>query len=213
MPLAGPINFPVVPPIASDALTIFDANNIFQSAAQAIMQIDPNTDTQAFYKVRTAFPQTGAPAFKITDDVVFVIPKPIDDDYNRVRDEAYQNISNELVQKQINYTRAWEVSLSVWGPNSLDNWRALRSGFLDTQEIHDFLATQGGLYIIPDIPEPMRAPENFEGQWWERVEGVMRFYEAVSETVDYQSVASVEVIVQESDKGILADITIAEPSS
>lgn len=208
MPIAGPIAFPSTPMVTSDALTIFDLNNIFTSASQAILQIDPNTDSQAFYKVRTTFPTAGAPAFKITDDVLFVTPKPIDDDYNRVRDEEYVDISPTEVHKVVSYTRVLRVEFCVFGPNSLDNARALRSGYLE-QLIHDFLEYQG-LYLIPDNAEPSRNPENFDGQWWERVDFALRFNELVHETTVLQTVKSVEVIVDDASSPThpVADITV-----
>ena len=51
------------------------------------------------------------------------------------------------------------------------------------------------LYLIPDSAEPLRAPELFSGEWWDRADFRARYYEGVTETIAQQTVASAEVIL------------------
>jgi hypothetical protein len=118
------------------------------------------------------------------------------------------NILNVLgggLTKTTNYTRVWRVYWDVYGPNSFDNARLLRTRLFD-QDVHDQFSA-ALLWMVTDPAAPVRAPELFANQWWERVSFSARFNEFVTETLTDQAVASTEVIVLNSG-GTIADIEV-----
>lgn len=154
--------------------------------------------------VRVDWQQQGQPFQKITDDVTYLRCVEEDDLYNRVRDVQY--IQNGFV-KVTSYTRVWRVYWTVYGPNSSDNARKLRSRLFD--EDVEALIEGAQLYWIPDPSAPTRVPEEWgTGQWWERVDFSARFNELVKEQYSAQSVISAEVIGFESIAGQIFDLEI-----
>lgn len=113
-----------------------------------------------------------------------------------------------IVTKITNYTRVWEVYFTVYGPNSFDNARKIRSRLFD-QDIHDQFA-QSQLYWVTDPPAPRRVPEFKDEQWWERVDFTARFNEFVTETYTAPVVQSAEIIVLNEEDAELFDITLPE---
>lgn len=148
------------------------------------------------YNVRIGWPTAGAPAWAITDDVCFVQAIETDDDYDRLREVQELTNGDGTLTEQTSYTRVWEISHAIYGPNSFDHARLIRSGLFQ-QKYHDVLVAgleyNSGLYLMSDIRPPMRAPELFEGQWWERTEFRYRLNELVIENDIVNAVKSVEV--------------------
>jgi hypothetical protein len=105
-----------------------------------------------------------------------------------------------------NYTRCWTIRFVAYGPNSLDNLRAVRSAM--SQPYFTGQLALGQLFPVPDSAAPTRNPELHNAQWWERADLSVDMYEWVSEAITRQTIASVEVIVEESIGGIVADITV-----
>ena len=146
-------------------------------------------------RVRTSWEQKGAPAFAITDDVLFLQCVPNSSSYN-VRDESWTEVTGnpEIMLKNRSYTREWRVSFIAYGPNSFDSIRLIKTMLLEDFS-HDMLAREN-LYYVPDTNTPVRNPELFESQWWERVDYVANFNEYVNESITLDKVASIPVIGQ-----------------
>ena len=55
--------------------------------------------------------------------------------------------------------------------------------------------TAKDVYLVPDVKSPQRAPENFEGQWWDRSDLTAHFNNLVSldELVPYLKSANISV--------------------
>ena len=123
-----------------------------------------------------------------------------------MRDEPYDKIREEVnepegqtditLTQSWNYTRVWTIRLCAYGPNSYDHLRAVRSAIM--QEYFCDLLAEGMLFPVPDAPPPIRAPELFNAQWWERADMNFDMYEWVTETIERQFVDSVGVSVIES---------------
>jgi hypothetical protein len=125
------------------------------------------------------------------------------------------------ITETTSYTRVWQVTWNIYGPNSFETARAIRSGLFnqdnaagtiladaDGNPILPFGQLDGNnVYFLPDVAEPVRCPEEENGQWWERVDMVAKFNELVQEESTVETAASVEVIVQ-ADAGIAADFTV-----
>lgn len=171
------------------------------------------TDVKTYSKVRVGWQTDGQPAFDLINNTVFVRCTEEDDEYNRIRDEEQADFGVEpsiQVQLTTKYTRVWRVFWTIYGPDSYDNARIIRSA-LYTQAIHDLIEYgfsgygqlglgQGGyggdgvpLFLVTDASAPRRVPELKDGRWWERVDFDCQFNEAVTEAVLVNAVSSTEV--------------------
>jgi hypothetical protein len=173
------------------------------TVASTLTVIDPT----AYAKVRLNWPTTGQPAFLITDDVCFIQAIEIDEEYGKIRDFQWPNNDQTSVAQTTTYTRVWRVSFVLYGPNSFDNARLIRSAVL-LDFSHDFLA-QSNVYLVPDTPSPRRVPEEMLSQWWERTDLTLRFNEFVTETIVVNSGSSVVISINDAT-GQVAEFTVPE---
>lgn len=161
------------------------------------------TDPIAGATVRQAWPTKGAPAYGITDNVSFVSTTEVDDWYNKVPDETTTVNLDGSVSILKEYTRVWRVHWELRGPTSYDRARLLKTT-MQFDFIRDMVAPFN-LYLVPNVGNPGRSPEHFEGQWWERSDLAMHFNEQVNESIVTPTVTSIEIIV-ETAKGVVLDI-------
>lgn len=211
---------------------------IVQQITIAMLRLPPPDPTipagqqdPAYFAVRAGWQQQGQPFQKITDNVTYCRAEEIDDEYNRIRDVSYAttdvnrvpypgnppggygqggyggtDLSTLITIKTTNYTRVWRVFWCCYGPNSFDNARQIRTRLFD-QDIHDQFASSQ-LYLVTDPSAPIRAPEPFGKQWWERVDFSARFNEFVTEEYVEQAAISNEIIVFNQDQDQIADIPL-----
>ena len=176
----------------SSALTVLQMNTIMQALATQMLGIAPgasNFDSM----VRLDWPTGGQPSYQITDDLCFLRNIVVDDQYNRIRDKTETVNDGITLLETWNYTRVWMTSFTVVGPNSSDNARLIKSAFFLDFPL-DSLA-QSNLYLLADIADPIRAPELFAGQWWERCDLEVKFNEAVTETIYTPAIATSEILI------------------
>jgi hypothetical protein len=159
-------------------------------------------DPLAFSRVRIGWQQQGQPGFGVNDDIVIVRCTPVDAEYSRGRDITRVPQGDHLLETD-SFTRQWKTAWCFYGPNSIDRARAVRSGLARVDSI-DFELAALNLYVNPSIAEPLRVPELYQGQWWERVDLNALFNEAVDETLTVNAVASVEVLTY-TRKGLISD--------
>lgn len=179
--------------------------NPVTAAGDALVSFfDPTADT----RVRLSWQTEGAPAYGISDDVLFIRCTEEGTDYI-VRDEVISSITDTYINKQRVYTRVWNVFFRARGPNSFDSIRLIKSMLLEDFS-HDTLALSN-LYLVTAMGTPVRAPELFEGQWWEQVDFNAQFNEQVTETINVPRVTSVELIGI-TTKGTVFDTTVANRS-
>jgi hypothetical protein len=107
------------------------------------------------------------------------------------------------------YTRGWRFSWCAYGPNSLDNLRAVESALF--QDYFTDLLAASNLYPLPDPPMPLRVPEQFNAQWWERADFWVDLYEQVTETITVGAVVQVPVEVDAEQLTSPVDFTITAP--
>lgn len=157
-------------------------------------------------RVRISWPSEGAPFQSTTQDVCYLRCTPFDIPYDKIRDEGPIATVGTFNTVQANYTRGWSIHFVAYGPNAVDNLREVRDA-LYNQYFTDQLAN-GTLFPVSNFPQVIRMPELIDGQWFERSDLEVTMYEFVTETIGQQTVASVEVIVEEAT-GIVADITVA----
>ena len=151
----------------------------------------------SFDAVRVDWQTFGQPAWTVDQDVVMLRAVQEDSDYDKIRDLTTVFNDDDTVTLVTNYTRVWRVFWTIYGPNSFDRSRILRSSLFN-QAIHDMLAVSQ-LYLVTDPAAPTRFPELFEGLWRERVDFSAQFNEAVYETETTGFVKSVDVVIVTPD--------------
>lgn len=189
--------------LVSSALTIAQINAIMVPTTLQMLGL-ANSPTSPL--VRVQWPTEGAPFGSVGDDICYLACVPTDDPYNRIRDRANLSTADPNLEEQWNFTRAWSIKWVFYGPNSTDRARALRSALY--QDFFTNALSQSQLFPVSDFSEPIRVPELINGQWFERVDFIAEFYEFVTETINRQTVTSVENIIRDSS-GEIADFTVA----
>jgi hypothetical protein len=209
--------------LVSSALTLAQINAIIQPLTMSLLGYAPDP-TASF--VRVEYPTLGAPFQEVTEDICYLSCMLADDPYDKIRDKAifgagagglgwgqggfgagpYGGVAIEDVLTEATYyTRVWRIHWTAYGPNSLDNLRALRSGLY--QDLFTDLLSLKQLFPVSEFSEVVRVPEEFNGQWCERCDVECEMYEFVTESIQRNTIGSVEVIASTSD-GQFADITV-----
>lgn len=152
-----------------------------------------------------------APAFKRSENIVFLKGTEQEGQYNKQRDvisvDRVVSVSPpiSMVTQRTGYTRIMQVDYLIYGSDSYENAQAIRDGMF-SPDIRYRLANQN-LYLIPNMEAPKRSPELFATQWWERTDLTISFNELVIREPEVNPIDSAEVITQ-SDVGILSDVEI-----
>lgn len=173
---------------------------LFQTATIAALQLPYTTDPispldPVYGLVRIGWQQQGQPTQKITEDITYLRATEEDEDINRTRDFEYVDSGNDTedVVELTTYTRVWKIFWTIYGPNSFDRARMLRSALL-SYNVHDLLAASN-LYLVTSVAAPRRVPELRNGQWWERVDFEARFNEGTVEAPLVPTATSVDIDV------------------
>ena len=159
--------------------------------------------------VRFSWPTAGAPFQDINDDIMYVSCLVRDENYDKIR-ELIEGPESGPILETWHYTRVWTIRLVSYGPNSYDNLRAAASAIYQPYFTEQFAL--GQLFPVPEFAPPVRAPEQFNAQWWERADFRFDLYEWVTEMIERNTISSAEVIVITPDmmggNTIVADINL-----
>lgn len=153
-----------------------------------IPDADPNST------VRIAWAAAGQPGWKPTDGVVFMRLTPdTGDPYSKLTEITYGPGAGGTTPQTQSYTRTWRLMLTNYSTANaaFDVADGIRAGFLLPST--DVTLAAHGLAVIPDVPLPMRAPELFNGQWWDRCDLLVRLYEAVQRSASVPTVVSAPI--------------------
>lgn len=181
---------------AAGASLIITLSNLATANVTApVAFFDPAYNT----RVKTSWQQKGSPGFGIGNDTLFIQCVLETNPYN-IRDEEWipNPVDKFTMLKNRQYTRRWRVSFVAYGPNAFDSIRLVSSMLLEDFS-HDILA-ESNLYVIPDLTSPVRNPELFESQWWERVDFTASFLEEVAESITKTNINEIPVVGSTSDK-------------
>lgn len=135
-----------------------------------MLDLDPDEEENQD-KVRIAWPKSGAPGWNIDEDICFLRISPVDSPSARQQDVVYtlKENSDELLNKEIGYTRVHNVDWCFYGPNAYDLADTVRFKILSDKDIiKKFNAIN--LHLVTDVTMPIRIPELFQGRWWNRVD-------------------------------------------
>ena len=167
-------------------LTLAQFEDVMQALTISLIGGSPAPD------VRISWPTGGAPGFNITDDVCFLRCSEVDNNYSQEKTFQYFGTEDELTQT-VAYTRVMEVHWIIYGPNSYDNAQNIRER-IQYQLFHDVLAVNR-VFHVPGTSAPKRIPELFQGEWWERADLTMNFYEEIIRSTAIQPIESVDIVV------------------
>ena len=124
--------------------------------------------------IRWRYPEGGAPDWKISDDIIFLYLTEADDDYAKQRNSTYRS-EDDTVYRDTSRTSVWDLQVTSYGHNAYVLVNLLKDGFF-YEPVRRNLA-QKDVFIVPNLPTCMQAPELFAGKWWDRWDITLRFNE------------------------------------
>jgi len=183
-------------------LTLKQIEDIFWNLSCNLVGINP-ADPSNSDKIRIAWPEDGAPGWKITEDIMFLSVIPISNPYVLQRDTEYGSGILDVIPEVTSYTRVHLVKWVLYGPNSYERAEMIRNGLYKSKST----LGNSNLYLVPTVDIPVRTPELFNGRWWQRMNFSAVFYEKVTrnETVPYFKSASIQV---KTEEGVTEDVNI-----
>jgi hypothetical protein len=162
--------------------------------------------------VRNTYPPQGQPAWKITEDVVFVTIQPVSDPYDKLSDVTYgpaEVVSGEepVADFSTSYTRVMAVDWIVYGPNAMELADRIRFKILQSEALATLKTN--GIAPITDIDPARLAPDLFNGQWWKRYDlrALFNVLTTRTESVPYLEGANIEI---HTEQGLQETIIIEE---
>lgn len=172
---------------------IQEIEDFFYALTLQMLELNPNT-TANQGRVRIGWPSKGAPAWKRTQDVAFLLITQDDDSITQQVDVEYRAVDDDNAQRVAVYTRVIRVNWVCYGPNCSADADKIRSSLYLPDTVMKL--AENNFALILDVPVPFRSPELFNGQWWERANFTARFnFKATTETeVKYIQSADVRVI-------------------
>ncbi|MFC3768364.1 hypothetical protein [Paenibacillus sp. GCM10012303] len=181
--------------MADVVLTLQEAEDLFWSLTLQTLGLNPAAPASQ-KRVRIGWLTKGAPAWKIDEDVAFLLLNYNNDPINRQVDVAYLNQGTNYAKRVQSYTRVLTVTWVCYGPSSFDDADKIRSELFHPRTKETLL--RSNLAMILDVEAPIRTPELFGGQWWERTTFSARFNELVTRSSDVAYIESANVqIVKE----------------
>lgn len=143
--------------------------------------------------VRINWPQDGAPSFGVKEDVCFISVTPVDTSYAHQVQTDYSQLDTDNANANLTYNAGIRVGWVLYGPSSFDN-AALIWSQLFAESTKDTLASNN-LALVTDVSQPIRTPELFNGQWFNRASLNATFNELVIRvsSVPYLQTADIQI--------------------
>lgn len=154
--------------------------------------------------VRIGWQTTGAPAWDIEKDMVFITAVPQTSPYSREHSIIVENGSPDI-NISTGFTRVMKLQVICYGKNATENAYKILLGMF--KEVPRQELVKEKIFFLPDADAPKRVPELFEGQWWERSDLELFFNELIVDDQQMNAVESVDVEVHDVN-GLLTEITI-----
>lgn len=192
--------------MADMILTQIQIENFFRALTCTILGI-PTSDGEAEInagRVRIGWPKDGAPAWSIDEDVIIIKITLANDSYAKLVESVYSSTAEGMTRAD-QYTRVHIVDWVFYGPNSYTDSDKLRNGLFN----QNIVLAQSNLYLITDVPIPIRNPDYFDGQWWSRVDLSASFNEKVKRESEQQTIASLNIKIK-TEGGIEQDVNFTD---
>ncbi|WP_062306578.1 phage neck terminator protein [Alicyclobacillus sendaiensis] len=178
--------------MADTVLSLEQLEDFFQSwTGQALGTTDPSA-------VRIGWPTDGSPGWQVADDVCFLMVQYTDNSYTRQIQTEYDPLDAANAQVSQVYTVGIRATWTFYGPNAWSNADLVRASLY--RDATTQMLAANNLSLIPDVPMPVRVPELFNGQWWNRVTFFADFYELVIRQTSVPYIAEVDVTVASEDE-------------
>lgn len=180
-------------------MTLADMEDLFYTDLMTALGYDPEkTYGNSSPPVRKSWPTGGAPAWKITDDVLFLkIFDQQGQDISMPIDTVMENDGEDLKSYK-GQTRVLRLNLVAYGPHCYDNLLTVRR-YYQTAKNADIRAAD--IYLIPGTDTPQRLPELFSGQWWDRADLDLYFNSLVECDEPVNAIKEVPVTVSKNSQG------------
>lgn len=192
--------------LVSSALTAQQIDAVLQPITLDMLGLPVTRESRL---VRVGWPIQGQPFVETPkENITFLRCTPKDDPYDKIRDIFNSPLSDPEspdLQETWTYTRVWNVHWTFYGDNSVDSARIVRSALYQWYFTDKLQLSQ--LFPMSEFPQPTRMPENINGQWYDRSDLEVEMYEFITETINRQTILSVEVILENSN-GVIADFTV-----
>jgi hypothetical protein len=219
--MGNPVTYPDGTTLYSSAITVQEMGQILQPVTLGMLgqEVSPSSSF-----VRIGWPTEGQPFINSpSTDVCYLRFVPKDEPYDKIRDRVNfvplgwgqgeypgqpyggTESGSPALTEGWAYTRVWEIFWVLYGPNAVDNTRAIRSGLFQDYFLN--LLQQSQLYPMSSFTQPVRVPELIDAMWVDRSDFSCEMYEFVTETIIRQTVESVEVILENAG-GTIADFTV-----
>jgi len=185
-------------------LTLTELENLFWNNTALMLSLDPSLATTSEI-VKISWPTAGTPAWEITEDRVFIRVGEKDDDYNILRDIAYTEQDSATATESTAQTRVVHVHWVCYGPNAYDNAFTIRRNLYNSAYREKLAVSY--IYVIPQIATPIRQPELFASQWWERTDIEADFNELVKFEQDVAYLQTATISASSETKTLTDNVT------
>lgn len=148
-------------------MTFEELENLFGDVSEAIL-----TDVIHSEDIWISYSENSAPNWKIHDDRLFIQLFEKDDDFAKQLDSIFTAERGTVIKKSAR-TRIWEVKYIAYGPQASTIVNMIKDGVF-REEIKRILG-KNSVFLVPNIPQARRIPENFNGQWWNRWDLTLTF--------------------------------------
>jgi hypothetical protein len=159
--------------------------------------LNPN-DEATSRRVRRSWPtynaSGSAPGWARAEDVCFVRVMNSSDPYGQLQETLLRDNGRRVITR----VRPLDVLWICYGQTSWDDCERIRRRIL-ADDVKALLRG-AALYPLPHMAEPVRAPELFEGEWWERSDLTAQFYERISIEDEYPGLETARVFIK-TEKG------------
>lgn len=174
--------------MADKVLELSAIEDIFWNYTLKSLGLDPAAKASQ-KRIRIGYQPEGAPGWKRTDNVGFILVTPTGDPITQQTEISYTRADEETALRSASYTRVIQVTWTFYGPSSFDDADKVRNGLFVNPALFD------PLKLVTNVSPPFRFPELFEGQWWERSSFTAQFNELVVRTSNVNYIQSAEVQV------------------
>lgn len=169
-------------------LSLADLKVLFVGLISGFLGVAADSGT-----VRSSWQTYGAPGFAPTDDLCFLRVTYESNAINKMVETYYTPDSATTVTANQSYITTVRVNCIFYGPKSFDWADLVRASFF-LESTNDTLKANN-LGLVTDVPLPVHAPENFNAQWFDRSDFMIRFNQLVIRPETVPTIASAPVTV------------------